>query len=151
MPHPSRDGPISSDVAAQDDHQLRRRANRAPLLVLALVAVIALGWLAVDAFQESVVYYLTPTEAQDATPAEEFRLAGLVVEDSLEVDGSGVLRFAVTDGSATIPVRYDGRAPDSLTDGAEAVAQGRLGADGVFEADTVLARCASRFEAELEP
>ena len=130
---------------------MRRTTNRTPLLVLAFVAVVALGWLAVDAFQESVVYYQTPTEAQDATPGEEFRLAGLVVKDSLAVDSQGVLRFAVTDGSATISVRFDGRAPDSLTDGSEAVAQGRLGADGVFEADTVLARCASRFEEEFEP
>jgi cytochrome c-type biogenesis protein CcmE len=121
-----------------------------PLVVLGLLAIAALGWLAVDAFQGSVVYYLTPSEADAADTGTTFRLAGLVVEGSIQRNATtGELRFEVTDGSTTIPVRFDGRPPDSLADGAEAVAEGRLGTDGVFQADSVLARCASKFEAEL--
>jgi cytochrome c-type biogenesis protein CcmE len=136
------------DVATLDD--LRHRPNRLPLLGLALLAAAALAWLAVDAFQESVVYYLTPSEAQDAGVEERFRLAGLVVDDSLYRDDAGMLHFEVTDGTATVPVRFDGLAPDSLGGGAEAVSEGRMTPEGVFEADTVLARCASKFEAEFE-
>jgi cytochrome c-type biogenesis protein CcmE len=138
--------------AVPDDAQLlERRPNRAPLVALAVVVLVAVGWLAVEAFQGSVVYYLTPTEAVDAAPGTVFRLAGVVADGTIEREAStGTLHFAVTDGAATIPVRFAGRAPDSLTDGSEAVAEGRFGADGVFEADTVLARCASRFEAEWE-
>jgi cytochrome c-type biogenesis protein CcmE len=122
-----------------------------PLVVLGLLAIAALGWLAVDAFQGSVVYYLTPSEADAADTGTTFRLAGLVVEGSIQRNATtGELRFEVTDGSTTIPVRFDGRPPDSLADGAEAVAEGRLGTDGVFQADSVLARCASKFEAELQ-
>ena len=130
--------------------ELRHRPSRLPLLGLALLAAAALVWLSVDAFQESVLYYLTPSEAQDADPEERFRLAGLVVDGSLHRDDAGELHFEVTDGAATVPVRFDGQAPDSLGDGAEAVSEGRMTPEGVFEADSVLARCASKFEEEFE-
>jgi cytochrome c-type biogenesis protein CcmE len=136
------------DVDALDD--LRHRPNRLPLLGLALLAAAALAWLAVGAFQESVLYYLTPSEAQDADPEDRFRLAGMVVDDSLYRDDTGILHFEVTDGAVTVSVRFDGQAPDSLSDGAEAVAEGRMTPDGVFEADSVLARCASKFEEGFE-
>jgi cytochrome c-type biogenesis protein CcmE len=136
--------------SAADADLLEPRVRRTPLLVLGLVALVAVGWLTVDAFRGSVVYYLTPSEALTDRPDEVFRLAGFVVDDSIVRDDGGALHFAVTDGTATIPVRYDGRVPDSLGDGAEAVAEGRLGEDGVFRADSVLARCASKFESELE-
>jgi cytochrome c-type biogenesis protein CcmE len=150
------DPPIPGPLLNHDDDpaelELRRTPRRAPLVLLALVALGAIGWLAVDAFQGSVVYYLTPTEALDADADQTFRLAGLVVDGSITNEAaSGELRFQVSDGQTTIPVAFDGRAPDSLGDGAEAVAEGRLGTDGVFRADTVLARCASKYEAELEP
>jgi cytochrome c-type biogenesis protein CcmE len=137
---------------APDDAQLlERRPARAPLLALGLIVVVALGWLALEAFQGSVVYYLTPTEARDAAPDTVFRLAGHVADGSIAREAStGTLHFEITDGATTIPVRFDGRAPDSLTARSEAVAEGRFGADGVFEADSVLARCASRFEAEWQ-
>jgi cytochrome c-type biogenesis protein CcmE len=150
------DSPIPGPLLNHDDDpaelELRRTPRRAPLVLLALVALGAIGWLAVDAFQGSVVYYLTPTEALAADADQTFRLAGLVVDGSITREAaSGELRFQISDGQTTIPVRFDGRAPDSLGDGAEAVAEGRLGTDGVFRADTVLARCASKYEAELEP
>jgi cytochrome c-type biogenesis protein CcmE len=138
-----------TETASLDE--LRHRPNRLPLLGLALLVLGALTWLAADTFQESVLYYLTPSEAREADVEERFRLAGLVVDDSLYRDDDGVLHFEVTDGVATVAVRFDGQAPDALDDGAEAVSEGSMNPAGVFEADTVLARCASRFEAELEP
>jgi cytochrome c-type biogenesis protein CcmE len=129
---------------------LRDRPSRLPLLGLALLAVGALVWLGVAAFQESVVYYLTPSEVKVESSEGRFRLAGLVIDDSLHRDAAGTLHFEVTDGDATVAVRFDGRVPDSFEGGAEAVAEGRIGADGVFEADTVLTRCASKFDSELE-
>jgi cytochrome c-type biogenesis protein CcmE len=130
---------------------LRDHRSRLPLLGLALLAVGALAWLAVDAFQESVVYYLTPSEVAAQDSAGRFRLAGLVVDDSLHRDAAGTLHFEVTDGEASVAVRFDGRVPDSLEAGAEAVAEGRIGPDGVFEADAVLTRCASKFEPDPAP
>lgn len=146
---PRDDGVAVADPVSVDE--LRHRPRRLPLVGLALLALGAAGWLVASAFQESVLYYLTPTEAQTAETDVRFRLAGIVVDDSLQRDHAGVLHFEVTDGRTTIPVRFDGRVPDSLGDGAEAVSEGRMAPDGAFEADTVLARCASKFEAEPRP
>jgi cytochrome c-type biogenesis protein CcmE len=140
------DGPAA---APRGELPLERPRSRLPFVLLGLLALGALGWFAVDAFQGSVVYYLTPTEAA-ASPEGVFRLAGHVAEDSIGRDADGAFRFAVTDGRTTIPVRFAGRPPDALDEGAEAVAEGRFGPDGTFEADRVLARCASRFEADWE-
>jgi cytochrome c-type biogenesis protein CcmE len=149
---PSEDGTADDGmVTERRDHQLplERPRSRLPFVLLGLVVLASLGWFAADAFQGSVVYYLTPSEV-DAAPDGVFRLAGHVADGSITRDPDGAFRFAVTDGAATIPVRFDGRPPDALDDGAEAVAEGRMGPDGVFEADRVLARCASRFEADWE-
>jgi cytochrome c-type biogenesis protein CcmE len=136
---------------AGDGRELERRPRRLPLLVLGVVAVLAVGWLAVDAFQGAVVYYLTPSEALEEAPEGVFRLAGHVAVGSIRTDpGSGELLFEVADDGASVLVRFTGRPPDGLAEGAEAVAEGRFAADGSFAADSVLARCASRFEAELE-
>jgi cytochrome c-type biogenesis protein CcmE len=151
--------PVGPDADGQSDDRstaplqvelpLERPRSRLPFVLLGLLALAALGWFAVDAFQGSVVYYLTPTEAA-AAPEGVFRLAGHVAEGSIGRDADGAFRFAVTDGRTTIPVRFEGRPPDALEGGAEAVAEGRFGPDGTFEADRVLARCASRFEADWE-
>jgi cytochrome c-type biogenesis protein CcmE len=145
---PSAEEPEERDL---DDRDLTERPNRLPLFALGAVALAALIWLGMDAFQGSVVYYVHPGELTAAHVGEHVRLAGEVVDGTIARDDAGVLTFEVTDGTATVPVRFDGRAPDSLTDGSEAVSEGALGPDGVFHADTVLARCASRFEADLEP
>jgi cytochrome c-type biogenesis protein CcmE len=143
------DGGTSAPSGAS--RELERRPRRLPLLVLGAVAVLAIGWLAVDAFQGAVVYYLTPSEALEEAPGGVFRLAGHVADGSIRTDpDTGELLFEVVDEGAGVLVRFTGRPPDALAEGAEAVAEGRFAADGSFAADTVLARCASRFEAELE-
>jgi cytochrome c-type biogenesis protein CcmE len=73
------------------------------------------------------------------------RLSGKVVPGSIATDAtSGVVTFQVTDGTTTLDVAYDGAAPDTLKDNAEAVAEGQY-ADGEFEAKTLFAKCPSKF------
>jgi cytochrome c-type biogenesis protein CcmE len=55
--------------------------------------------------------------------------------------------FVVTDGDATLPVRYHGIIPDTFVDGADVVVEGQLTGDGTFEAHTLLAKCPSKYEA----
>ncbi|HEX9393722.1 MAG TPA: cytochrome c maturation protein CcmE, partial [Gemmatimonadales bacterium] len=57
------------------------------------------------------------------------------------------MRFQITDGSANYPVVYHGLPPDTFTDSAEVVVEGRLQKDGVIRATNVLAKCGSRYEA----
>ena len=153
-PPPGHEGPL----AVRDEHPAS--AGKAPLeaprrrLVLGVLALLALSGVvavATIALQGSVVYSLTPTEALSGEQSARFRLTGTVAAGSLEREAAGMVTFAVTDGTTSVPVRLDGRAPDSLADGAEIVIEGHLGADGVFRADLALARCPSRFEAVDDP
>jgi cytochrome c-type biogenesis protein CcmE len=133
------------------EQPLERRPNRLPVVLIAIVALSAMLALSINAFRGSVVYYLTPTEALDADRSGAFRPAGLVVDDTLAFDAAtGTVTFEITDGTTTIPIHFEGTAPDTLKDGAEAIAEGTLGTDDVFSAHTVLARCPSKFESELE-
>ena len=135
-----------------DDLALEEPTRRWPLVAVVLVALAGIAWFGVDAFQASTAPHRSPSEVVAAEPAERFRLAGELAEGSLRRDGqTGTTHFELRDEEATIAVRFDGRAPESLTDGAEVVANGSLAEDGAFEADDVLAECASRFEEELAP
>ncbi len=128
----------------------QRRPNRIPLVLLGLTVVGALFAVGYTMFARSVVFYRTPTEVLTA-PGERVRLSGTVVPGSIVSDpGLGTVSFVVTDGTSSVKVEYEGPAPDTLKDEAEAVAEGRLGADGVFHAENLFARCPSKFEARGE-
>ena len=110
-------------------------------LVLAGVAVAVL--LASAAFQESVNYFRTPTQVAsgDVPATRSIRLGGMVADDSIARDpGSLTVRFTVTDYANNVDVVYTGVLPDLFREGQGVVTRGRLGADGVFEAEEVLAK-----------
>jgi cytochrome c-type biogenesis protein CcmE len=137
--------------AGQPPPGLERPRRRLPFLVLGLAGLAAFLGLGISAFQGSVVYYLTPTEALDAT-GEDIRVSGTVVPGSIVFDSArGTVSFLVTDGTTDMPVVFEGAAPDTLKDEAEAVAEGVVQPDGTFQAVRLFARCASKFESEIEP
>lgn len=124
---------------------LERPKRRAPVALLALVALLAIVGVSLTVFKRSVVYYKTPTEVL-ASSGTQVRLSGKVVPGSVAFDPArGLVSFVVTDGTTKMPVRFAGPAPDTLKDDAEAVAEGTLGADGTFEAKKLFARCPSKF------
>lgn len=101
----------------------------------------------------SLVYYLTVSEFMDPARrtdlGDNFRVNGIVKPGSIERhQGTPGARFLLTDGSREIPVVYGKEVPDTFVDGAEAVVEGSLGADGTFAAVTLLAKCPSKYEAQ---
>jgi cytochrome c-type biogenesis protein CcmE len=75
------------------------------------------------------------------------KLGARVVPGSIKrAAGGREHTFLVTDGAREIPVSYRGIAPDTFTDGVDVVVEGRMGQDGTFQATTLLAKCASRYE-----
>ena len=125
-----------------------RRPRRLPLILLALVALGIFGTLGFTMFARSVTYYRTPTEVL-SQPGERVRISGDVVDGSIQTDpATGTVTFAVTDDTSTVTVVYTGPKPDTLRDGGQAVAEGVLGQDRVFRADTLFAKCPSKFEAK---
>jgi cytochrome c-type biogenesis protein CcmE len=108
------------------------------------VGVAALGIVAalvLTAFQKNLVFFFTPTQiaANEAPVGRTFRIGGMVEKGSVKREGVEV-RFVVTDTAKAIPVVYRGQLPDLFREGKGVVAQGQLGADGVFQAREVLAK-----------
>jgi cytochrome c-type biogenesis protein CcmE len=97
--------------------------------------------LVLNAFQSNLVFFYSPTQvaAREMPAGRSFRLGGLVESGSVVRDGL-VVRFVVTDTVKAVPVRYQGVLPDLFKEGKGVVAQGLVGADGVFVAREVLAK-----------
>jgi cytochrome c-type biogenesis protein CcmE len=134
------------ELETPDGYQ--RRPSRVPLVLLGVAVLIALVAVGYTMFTRSVVYYNTPTEVL-SKPGEVVRLSGEVVDGSISADAAaGTVSFEVSDEASTVPVLYEGPMPDTLRDEATAVVEGSLGQDGVFHADTLFAKCPSKFEAK---
>jgi cytochrome c-type biogenesis protein CcmE len=118
-----------------------RKQQRLILVVVALVLLGGASGLVLFALSDSVAFFVTPSDiAAGKVDAEKrFRLGGLVVAGSVERDDGTVL-FRLTDQASEVPVRYRGILPDLFREGQGIVAQGVLGADGVFAASEVLAK-----------
>ena len=120
---------------------MKPRHKRLLAIVGGLAALGAATALVLMAFQENLVFFFTPSQvaAQEAPLGRTFRIGGMVEKGSVKRDGVEV-RFVVTDTAKTIPVVYRGALPDLFREGKGVVAQGQLGADGVFRAREVLAK-----------
>ncbi len=118
--------------------------------ILITVVVGTLGWLAVSGVGANSSYYKTVIEVQkmgDGAQQKKLRLMGDVVPGSIQRDGRKV-SFSLKEQAQIIPVVYDGiePVPDTLRDNAQAVAEGKMSANGVFQASKVQAKCASKYE-----
>ena len=126
-------------------------------LIGAAVIVAGVTGLIVTGVQETGIYFLTPTQLVDRTRTDStFHDVGLkvgakVVPGSVRRD-SRTIDFRVTDGTSEFPVTYTGLVPDTFTDASniEVIVEGKYGRDGVFHATEVLAKCGSRYEAEIK-
>ena len=118
-----------------------RKQQRLFLVVVALVLLGGASGLVLFALSDSVAFFVTPSDiaAGKIDADKRFRLGGLVVAGSIERD-DGTVMFRLTDQASEVPVRYRGILPDLFREGQGIVAQGVLGADGVFAASEVLAK-----------
>lgn len=122
---------------------MKRRHKRIGFIVAGLAGLGVAAFLAAQAFRSNLVFFYSPTEvvAKAAPVGRTFRVGGLVEKDTLKRDNDGLtVRFSVTDTAQSIPVVYKGILPDLFKEGKGCVAQGHVGADGVFYADQVLAK-----------
>jgi len=122
---------------------VKARHKRLVLVALAILGVGIAAILAISALRSNLSYFFSPVQvrAGEVPAGAVFRLGGLVVKDSLvrQRDGLTVI-FAVTDNAETLQVSYTGILPDLFGEGQGMVAKGRLGEDGVFYAEDVLAK-----------
>ena len=122
---------------------MKPKHQRLTLALVALVALIAAALLAASALREEASYFYTPTSLAKAKvePGKAIRLGGMVQNGSIKRQTDGVtVSFIVQDRDAIEKVRYRGITPDLFVEGSGVVADGRLDKDGIFIADSLLAK-----------
>lgn len=127
---------------------MKAKHQRLILALVAVGAIIGAAFLAMSALKDTAALFRTPTEvaAGDVPVDKPLRLAGMVVPGSIQRAPDGVtIRFVLTDEGATTPVSFRGITPDLFKEGSGAVAEGKLGRDGVFVADNILAKHDERY------
>lgn len=120
---------------------MKPRHRRAALIAGGLAALGLAAYLVLNAFQSNLVFFFTPSQisAGEAPKNRTFRVGGMVKIGTVKRDNLTV-SFVVTDTAKEVGVVYTGILPDLFREGKGVVAQGKLGADGVFTATEVLAK-----------
>ncbi|PYS39337.1 MAG: cytochrome c maturation protein CcmE [Acidobacteria bacterium] len=122
---------------------MKKRHRRIIFICVSLAALGLAAWLVLGAFRNNLVFFFSPTQiaSKEAPVNKTFRIGGLVENGTLQRDNDGLtVRFTVTDTANSIPVVYKGILPDLFKEGRGCVAQGRVGGDGIFYADQIMAK-----------
>ncbi len=121
---------------------MKPKQKRLWFVILGL-CMVALGFaIILNVFKDNLVFFFTPSELveRQLTEGQALRVGGLVKEGSVSTLPDGSLQFVVTDMSADLTVSYTGLVPNLFREGQGVVADGTLGADGVFTAKSILAK-----------
>jgi cytochrome c-type biogenesis protein CcmE len=126
--------------------------------VAGVVVVAAIALFLYTTTRSNAQFYLSVQELRDRGAemvGKDARISGIVVPDSIAYDSQTLhLEFDVVDRDAAnqepLRIIIDGEPlPDQMKDEAEAIAEGRLNADGTFQAETLMMKCASKYEVEV--
>jgi cytochrome c-type biogenesis protein CcmE len=131
--------------------------NRTTILKIAVGILViggGIGYFMYQAMQSSWAYYYSVDDfstADAAAQGQSLRLAGRVKPGSIERDLKNLtLRFTLAGAQAELPVQYKGAAPDNFVEDREVVVEGRLAPGGVFQANTLMTRCESKYQAKVK-
>ncbi len=135
----------------KEEAKSARPRKRVPLsFLLAGIAILgAVVYLVFANTQANAVYYMTVSELQHCTTCttQAVRVAGVVQAGSITRDDQKeLITFAIADGNRTLPVTYSGVVPDIFRPGIQVVVEGRYTGQGPFQAQTLLAKCPSKFQ-----
>lgn len=122
---------------------MKRKHKRLAIVLAGLLVLGGAAALVLLAFQETIVFFYSPSDlAADPPPPERLvRVGGLVEEGSVEKNADGLtVSFRITDLQESVATTYSGLLPDLFREGQGVVTHGRLRADGLFEAQEVLAK-----------
>jgi len=121
---------------------MTRKQRRSVLIVIGLVVLGAATAMVLTALQSKITFFYSPSDIAEKSvgPGERFRLGGLVEEGTVKRGEGTAIRFSVTDTARSVEVTYTGILPDLFREGQGVVTEGALDANGVFRADSVLAR-----------
>ncbi len=126
---------------------MTRKTRRLTLIASAMAVFGFAVGLVLYSLRDTIVFFYGPTEylAKAPPPGTRLRIGGLVEAGTFKREGDERVAFAVTDTAHAVPVTYAGLLPDLFREGQGAVVEGVVGADGVFRADSVLAKHDERY------
>ena len=123
-------------------------------LIGAIIIVIALGFLIYSGFSGATTYYYSVSELTNQVSSlnsESIKVNGIVIPDSVEQDITDlILKFTITEGGENLQVVYKGVVPDTFKADSEVVVEGQLNQEGVLEAYSILTKCPSKYEPEVQ-
>lgn len=120
---------------------MKRKHKRLTFVIIAFLLLAAAATLILNAFEDNIVFFYSPSELAKKKPAptQRLRIGGLVMSGSVEKPVGGVIAFTITDTAKTVKIVYKGILPDLFREGQGVVAEGYL-KGGVFKANEVLAK-----------
>ena len=126
---------------------------RIKMLIVGLVLLASVSYLAVAGVKSGWVYYMHVDDfVVDASYQQRrVRLYGLVDKDKDKVQVQPAMLTATFDlcgESNSLTVHYQGVVPDTFKPGGEVMVEGKLDEAGVFQADTLMTKCASKYQSE---
>ncbi len=131
-------------------HTKRQQRIKFRFAIAGLVIVATIGYMIFSAIQSGSEYFVTTSELKamgDKAIGQSTKLGGRVVDGSIQWDkGANTLSFSLTDDTQNLPIFYKGVVPDSFQAGTDVILEGQLGADGTFQATSLMAKCASKYQ-----
>jgi cytochrome c-type biogenesis protein CcmE len=126
---------------------MTRKGKRLALISGALAVLALAAGLVLFALRDNIVFFYTPSQLAEKHPAPgaRLRIGGLVKAGSVAKSGARDVAFTITDNTKDVDVSYTGLLPDLFREGQGVVADGALGVDGKFKADSVLAKHDERY------
>ena len=118
-------------------------------LIGGTIVFLAIGYLAYVGFMDSATYYYTVSELKgmgSSIHGNSVRVSGQVAPGSIEQEPVNLtMRFTIIEGEESLPVVYRGAVPDAFKVGNDVVVDGNLSSSGIFQANTILVKCPSKY------
>ena len=120
---------------------MKRKHKRLTFVLIALILLGASAALVLSAFEDSIVFFHSPSDIATKKVAldKRLRLGGLVEKGSVVKKKDAVVNFRITDTAHSVAVSYKGILPDLFREGQGVVTEGRM-VENVFKAEEVLAK-----------
>lgn len=129
-----------------------KAGGKLKFIIGGLLILGAIAYVTFTSFQSNAIYYLNLKEFSQQRASligQPVRINAPLDKGSIQFDDKSLtLKFNLIDGDLVLPVVYKGVVPDTMDKGESVVAEGKLGADGVFQASTILVKCPSKYESE---
>jgi len=114
-------------------------SGRLAYISISVLLLIISALIVTKVFNESIVFFYSPSEVLTVQPRDKFRLGGVVKEESIKVVAANTYEFVITDFAKEITIKYTGVLPTLFKEGQGAIAFGQMDGDK-FSAEEILAK-----------